>query len=220
MHVKKIISVFLAAAVISVAAVSANAAAVNYYQNWNNGKGSSSYTKGSAAGNISTTASKSSDGFNAVVGVGWSKGSSTKKIGYNLGSFNISGSTGCMYQSIYGWTTNSLIEYYVFQNWKNYVPTDWTKLSGTVSDGGLTYNLYKHQQVNQPSISGTQTFWQVGSIPTSQAGTAKNITVDLGKHISAWKNAGMSLGSNYDYVMMATEYYNCGGNSNFTVWDA
>lgn len=221
MRFKKLVAGAIAIVMAATTVITVSAASVNYWQNWNNGLGSSSYTKINSDGsNISTSATKSKDGFNAVIGVGWSKGSSTKKVGYNLGSFNNTSGGGCMYQSLYGWTTNSLMEYYVFQNWINYVPTDWTKMSGTVSDGGLTYNLYKHQQVNQPSISGTQTFWQVGSIPTSQAKTGTNITIDLSKHITAWKNAGMGLGSNYDYVMMATEYYNCSGNSNFTAWDA
>ncbi|MEJ1972162.1 MAG: glycoside hydrolase family 11 protein [Lacunisphaera sp.] len=83
-----------------------------------------------------------------VAGKGWNPGSSTRTIGYNIGA--LSGSYN--FVGVYGWTTSPLIEYYVCELGSiTYAATN----VGSVSSDGHSYGLYKHQQVNQPSIIGT-----------------------------------------------------------------
>jgi hypothetical protein len=82
------------------------------------------------------------------------------------------------------------------------------------SDGG-TYNLYEHQQVNQPCITGNScTFEQYLAIRTS---TVTSGTITVSNFINAWKSHGLTWGSP-NYEIMATEAWgNATGSSSVSV---
>jgi len=190
-------------------ATAESALSTNYWQNWSSGTAPNCSNLGGGHYSCSwTTAAK-----NFVAGCGWSTGQN-RTITYNAGTFAPNGNA---YLSLYGWTRSPLIEYYVVDNWGTYRPTSGTYM-GTVSSDGGTYDIYKHQQVSQPSIDGTQTFWQYFSVRQSKRGTGANNAITFGNHINAWKSHGMSLGSSWAYQMMATEGYNSSGSSNVTTW--
>lgn len=151
--------ILIALAAAGCATMAANAQTVN-----NNGEGTNSgffyslFTSGGSATMTFPLASKypgnyaiTWSGVNDVVGgKGWNPGSA-RTIGYNVGS-----ASGYNNISIYGWTTNPLVEYYICEFGS--VATGSAK--GSVSSDGHTYTTYEHQQVNQPSIQGTATFNQ------------------------------------------------------------
>jgi endo-1,4-beta-xylanase len=184
-----------------------------YYYSFYLSSGSACMTLGST-GNYSTTWSLGSSG-NMVAGKGWSTGSTSRVVGYNAGVFN-PGSNG--YLSLYGWSTNPLVEYYVVDDWGSFTPPgSGATLMGTVSSDGGTYNIYRTQRVNAPSIQGTATFYQYWSVRTSKRAQGANNTITFANHVNAWASHGMNLGT-MNYQILATEGYGSNGSSNVTVW--
>ncbi len=180
---------------------------------WKDDKpGTVTYTNGSA-GNYSVSWNYTG---NFTCGKGWSSGSTSRKVGYNIGVHNHTGGGVIAY---YGWTRNPLIEYYVNERWGNSRPTG-TRFGSVSSDGG-TYDMYYATRVNAPSIDGTQTFKQIFSTRTSMAPTGQNRVITFANHVNAWRNGGHGLGSDLSpYGIMLTEAYggNSTGNVNLTVW--
>src|SRR5262245_33734710 len=181
-----------------------------FYSFWKD-TGSACMTLGSA-GNYDVNWNLGSTG-NMVVGKGWSTGSSTRIVGYNAGIWQPSGNG---YLALYGWTRNPLIEYYVVDSWGTFRPPGGTPIGSVNSDGG-TYDLYKAQRVNAPSIDGTRTFTQYWSVRRSKRPTGSNQTITFANHVNAWRNVGLNLGS-HAYQIMATEGFHSSGRSNLTVW--
>jgi endo-1,4-beta-xylanase len=159
---------------------------------------------GQWAGNFQVNWSGCSD-------VGGGKGYSTgsgQTVNYNAGwlsGYNVFG--------VYGWTTSPLIEYYI---------TEMGSQSGTyvgsLSSDGHNYTVYKNQQVNQPSIQGTATFWQYFSV-WGGSSTGSNHSVTTINHFNYWKaHCGQGFG-NYNYMKLNAEAW--GGQTggvNATIW--
>jgi len=189
------------------AAITSNSTGTNngyFYSFWEQASGAS-MTLG-AGSNYSLNWNTGSQ--NVVAGTGWNPGSN-HTVSYS-GSWNCNGNC---YLSLYGWTTNPLIEYYIVENYGSYNPSSGATSMGSVSSDGATYNLYRSQRVNQPSIQGTATFYQYWAIRSSKRTGGTITTANI---FNAWASHGMNLGS-HNYQIMATEGYQSSGNSNITV---
>jgi endo-1,4-beta-xylanase len=156
------------------------------------------------------------DRGNIVVGKGWSKGSPTRRIGYRASAFE-PGSNG--YLTLYGWTTDPLIEYYVVDSWgaEFTPPGEDATVLGTVDSDGGTYRIYRTQRVEKPSIEGTQTFYQYWSVRTEKRALGADSRITFANHVAAWRALGLELGT-MDYQVMATEGFGSTGRSDVTVW--
>ncbi len=166
-------------------------------------------------GSFSTTWDLGSSG-NLVAGKGWATGSTTRVIGYHARAFD-PGTNG--YLTLYGWTRNPLIEYYVVDSWgSNFTPPGGgvTSLGTVVTDGGV-YRIYRTQRINQPSIEGIRTFYQYWSVRTARRTIATNNTITFANHVGAWRNVGLILGA-MDYQIVATEGFGSVGRAKVTVW--
>ncbi|KGO70268.1 Concanavalin A-like lectin/glucanases superfamily [Penicillium italicum] len=175
-----------------------------FYSFWTNGGGSVSYNNG-ASGEYSVNWSNCGS---FTSGKGWATGSS-RDIHFS-GSFKPSGNA---YLAVYGWTTGPLVEYYIMENYGDYNPGKSMTFKGTVFSDGSEYDIYTHQQVNQPSISGTATFNQYWSIRRTKRSSG---TVTTANHFKAWAALGMNLGS-HNYQIVSTEGYQSSGSSYITV---
>ena len=180
-----------------------------FWQNYVS-SGSSTISFPSAGTNSGNFAVSYSNVGDVVAGKGWNPGSSTRTIGYNIGA--LSGSYN--FVGVYGWTTSPLIEYYVCE--LGSITYNATNV-GSVTSDGHSYGLYKHQQVNQPSIIGTATFWQYMS---QWGGSSKgaNHSITIANHMNAWKSKMGSMGSNNLQIFAIEAYSNKSGSINATVW--
>ncbi|KAI0016740.1 concanavalin A-like lectin/glucanase domain-containing protein [Xylariomycetidae sp. FL0641] len=142
-----------------------------------------------------------------VCGVGWKPGTADPIT--HAGSFDVT--SGLASLSVYGWTTDPLVEYYVI-DYEVGMDQAGTQL-GTFESDGATYAIWENQRVNEPSIEGTSTFNQYISIRSS--GTASG-TVTLQNHFDAWANVGLTLGT-FDFQVIAVESWSGAGEAYQTV---
>ncbi|KAJ3203338.1 hypothetical protein HDU82_006667 [Entophlyctis luteolus] len=176
-----------------------------YYSFWTDGAAQATYTN-LAGGEYSLV--WSGNNGNLVGGKGWNPGGNWP-VTFS-GTYSPNGNS---YLSVYGWSTNPLIEFYIVEDFGTYDPSSAATVVGSVTSDGSTYKILKTTRVNEPSIQGTATFNQYWSVRANKR-TSGTVTTD--NHFKAWASLGMNLGT-FNYMIVATEGYFSSGSSDITV---
>jgi endo-1,4-beta-xylanase len=102
---------------------------------------------------------------------------------------------GVSYLCVYGWfrnnpsASNSLIEYYIVDNWGTYnrPPGSWAgaRQYGSFTVDGGTYDIYVSTRTNQPSINGPRTFQQYWSVRKDRRSSG---TISVSEHFKKWES--------------------------------
>lgn len=188
----------------------ADGPAENFYSSlWTDGTAKVKYTNG-AGGKYSVNWSGNKGNF--VAGKGYNPGG-PRAVDYS-GTFEPNGNA---YLSIYGWTTNPLVEYYIVESYGTHKPcsgaNDDAQQKGNVTVDGSVYEIWTKMRINKPSIQGTATFPQYWSIRTDKRVGG---TVHTGDHYKAFEAGGLKMG-HHTYMIVATEGQDSNGTSSIVV---
>jgi endo-1,4-beta-xylanase len=182
-----------------------------FYSFWSDGIGNISYTN-LPSGSYSVFWLNCNNFF---AGKGWNPGRSDRNITFDA-AFN---TTGNGYLSVYGWAKDPKVEYYIVENWGTFNPAS---LFGGVANGktievdGGRYTVGVYRRVNMNL--GAPVLTQVYSVRDAEDRRVKG-TVDVGKHMEAWRGLlGVNLGA-LEYQIVATEGYQSSGEAEVTVYE-
>lgn len=125
---------------------------------------------------------------------------------------------GNSYMCVYGWTEDPTVEYYIVEAWGSWRPPGSTDVLGTVEANGNTYDIYKTVRENQPSIHGTETFYQYWSVRQdnpAQNNVKKHIEgrISVSEHFEAWEKAGLDMSGKMYEVALNIEGYQSAGSA-------
>jgi len=124
---------------------------------------------------------------------------------------------GASYLSIYGWTQNPLVEYYIVENYLgSYHPGSAGTFKGSFTIAGEgTYDIYTRDMKNAPAIegSGLYNFTQYISVRTVKRTSG---TISVTKHFDEWEKAGLNMKGTLYEAMMKIEGYNNSGSAEIT----
>ncbi|MBN1952206.1 MAG: glycoside hydrolase family 11 protein [Bacteroidales bacterium] len=124
---------------------------------------------------------------------------------------------GNSYLAVYGWTTDPMVEFYIIEDWRNWIPSmaEGATLKDSFYVNGAYYDIYENIRVNQPSIQGITTFPQYFSIRRDTRNSGK---INISDHFNKWEAIGMSMGAMYEVSFVVEGYMNY-GNFAFTELD-
>lgn len=121
---------------------------------------------------------------------------------------------GNSYLTVYGWTKNPTVEYYIIENHGWYNPVTNFSPKGTLEVDDSIYDIGMTTRVLWTPIDGQgviRTFYSVRRSLRTQG------TVDVGAHFRAWKAANMTLGTSHEWQIMACEGYFTNGSCSVEV---
>jgi endo-1,4-beta-xylanase len=167
------------------------------FESWSSGTGTGCMTP-YGGGDAAFKANWSNVGdYLARVGLGWNSTQTYDQLGTIAAdySYTKTGSGGGFsFIGIYGWSEGTLIEYYIVDDWfgGGSPPTGGGTMKGSFTVDGGKYNVYQHQQNNQPAITGgNTTFQQYFSVRQTPRQCGH---ISITEHFKEWASLNMPLG--------------------------
>ncbi|MBP1665080.1 MAG: C-terminal target protein [Bacteroidetes bacterium] len=116
---------------------------------------------------------------------------------------------GNSYLSVYGWTIDPLIEFYIVEDWRNWMPamSKDAIYKGALNVNGSIYDIYECTRINQPSIVGITTFSQYFSIRRDKRNRG---TINISEHFNKWESLGLDMGKLHEVSFVVEGYHNSG----------
>ncbi|MDR0503337.1 MAG: glycoside hydrolase family 11 protein [Treponema sp.] len=191
------------------------------YEFWKNANASGRMTLGSG-GNFSCEWATNGSGSNILFRSGKRFGSTQTYS--QVGNITIRytavftpGNGGASYLSVYCWTQNPLVEFYIVDNYLGgYHPGSSGALKGTFTvNGEGTYNVYTREMRNAPAIqgSGVYNFTQYISVRTQKRTSG---TISVSEHFRKWEELGLDMSGKLYEAMMKVEGYQNAGTAQLT----
>lgn len=122
------------------------------------------------------------------------------------------GSAGNSRLCIYGWTQNPLVEYYIIEDWVNWVPSASNSggtSKGTATIDGSVYDIFTCPR-DSYTIEGNKPFTQYFSVRRDKR--SKGL-ISIYKHFETWESLGMDMGGFYE-VAFNVEGWESDGQAN------
>jgi len=186
------------------------------YQYWSSGVGSATMTVYGVGAAFKVVWTNVGD-FLGRVGLGFDETKTYGQIGTISADFAFTktqtGTGGLAYIGIYGWSVDSMHEYYIVEDWFGTRPTYAGTKIATITVDGSAYDVLVHTQLNQPTILGTNdTFVQFWSLRQ----TARQCGhVSVSEHFHKWDSLGLKLGK-LEETRILVESMNNSGTVDFT----
>ena len=118
------------------------------------------------------------------------------------------GSAGNSRICIYGWTENPLVEFYIIEDWKNWVPSSSSAKQITVD--GSVYDVFTNQMNSYNITNSNGPFTQYISVRKTPRTSGR---ISIYKHFEAWESLGMKMGDFYE-VAFNVEGWESDGQAN------
>ncbi len=116
---------------------------------------------------------------------------------------------GYSYLASYGWTKNSLVEFFIIENYGTWRPPGGQGSVATITVNGHIYDVYKIRSSDE-SVAGGDSFLQYFSVRRdNDKGT--NGKIDISEHFRQWEKLGLDLGKELCEVSLVVEGYQSSG---------
>jgi len=174
------------------------------YELWASGQGMGCMTVYGADANYGATWTSASD-FLSRAGLAFDQTKTPTQLGTISAEFSetftvtpVEGKTSKIYVALYGWTVDPLAEYYIIDDYGDFIPgpvnsdgsprTNYGTL--TVDDG--TYDIWAMPVKNRPSIIGdNQDFTQIFNVRQVRR---KCGHMSVSEHFAKWSSIGLPVG--------------------------
>ena len=125
---------------------------------------------------------------------------------------------GNSYMCVYGWSKSPLVEYYIVETWGSWRPPgNEAQKMGEVTVNNSTYDIYKTQRIDKPSIEGDHStfdqYWSVRKSKPAAKGTKIEGVISVSEHFKAWEKAGLPELGNLTEIALNIEGYQSRGKA-------